>query len=374
MTGNDSLNLNQTINSTSKNYVFAPVSFSIRLSLFISMLSFGAFGFVANFLILNLKQKQNREKKRQLTRSFKRPLTEYFIISLALSDLLCSSVSFPLSASEMFFDVFQNDWICKLFRFFNIFFPVVTIYSLLVIGIERYLSIFRPFSVISREKARRMVIGAWVLAFLVTLVPMVTYKRVHYAIDGNSFTLICKYDNSLPLYRILFTIFLLIIYIIPSFILTFINIRIMKYYKNHVPAGSSMVDQKAKHKITRMFVSLIFAFIAPYLCFIAYSAFMMIIQPKTSLAIDFVARHTSAFLGYSNGAISAIILFYNDNYLRGKVVRMLRCLDCRQPKISAEVQIKSKNSQENQGCADHREDSSSKENAGKISREEETPL
>lgn len=287
-------------------------------------------------------------------------------MSLVLSDLLCSLVSLPISASEMFFDVFLNDWVCKVLRFFNIFFPAVTIYSYLVIGIERYLGIFCPFSVISPSKAKKMVIGAWVLGFLVTLIPTTTYRRVYYDIGRDYFTLICKYDNTVTLYRILFTIFLLIIYIIPSIILLFINTRIIRYHKNHVPMGSAKVEQKslAKRRITRMFVSLIFAFVVPYLLFIAYSAFMMILKPDVPLAFDFVARHFSALLGYANGAISAIILVHNDKYLRRKVIKMFCGIDVDQSKIAPETaQIaRSKDAKQNQGF-EQQEDASSIKNS-----------
>lgn len=301
--------------------------------LFIPMLSFGVYGFIANSLILYLKYKQHIKRRQTIQRPFNRSLTEYFINSLALSDVLCSAISFPSFVSEMFIDFVHYDWICKLNRFFGITFPVITILNLLTIGLERYFAIFHPFSFLSQRKAKKMVVGAWILGSLITVIPLPAYNLVRFDIDDNTYTLICKYDNSLPLYRRLFISFIAIVYIIPSCILIFVNLRILRYMRRSrrrvVPREGNQNSNPSvtrRFKATQMFISLIFAFIVPYLLFMFYSGVMMALELKLSFTTDYVARVVSAMLVYTNGAVSATIFFHKEKDLKKMLMSMLHDL------------------------------------------------
>ncbi|XP_031575044.1 neuromedin-U receptor 2-like [Actinia tenebrosa] len=336
---NNSRNVSEII---TRAYVFAPVSNNVKLVISTAMLLFGVYGLIANSLILYFKHKQHRRRRCAIQRALTRSaLKEYFINSLALSDLLCCLISLPLVTAEMFIDFVHNDWICKVNRFLNFIFPVITILNLLVIGIERYFAIFHPFKVLARHKAKKIVMGAWVLGVLLTLIPMPTYKLIYFEIEENSYTLICKYDNTLPLYRCLFIAFITICYIIPSIILIFVNLRILKFVRRkrcrvaplqQVKTSKRTPSQTSRFKVTRMFMWLILAFIIPYLLFIVYNGLVMVLRPTISFTSDYLARYASAFFGFSNGAVSAAILFHNEKDLKRRLGDML-CNNCNQSQI-----------------------------------------
>ncbi|XP_031568773.1 neuromedin-U receptor 1-like [Actinia tenebrosa] len=310
---NSSVYSSQAINNTSREYVFAPVSYLIKLIILTAMLSFGVYGLIANSLILYFKHKQHRRRRHTIRRPFSRSLTEYFINSLALSDLLCCLISLPLYSSEMFIDFVKSDSVCRFTRLFNSMFAVITILNLLVIGVERHLTIFHPFFILSRRTAKKMVAAAWVLGVLFTLVSVPAYGLVYFEdIDKNYYTLVCKYDSSMPLYRALFITFISILYIVPSFILTFISLCILNRQRESQRADAFQNTRRAlsRLKVTRMFVSLIFAFIIPYMAFSMYSSFRMVFKVNVSFTADYIVRHISVSLIYANGSISATILIY----------------------------------------------------------------
>ncbi|XP_031575019.1 tyramine receptor tyra-2-like [Actinia tenebrosa] len=315
---NNSRNVSEII---TRAYVFAPVSNNVKLVISTAMLLFGVYGLIANSLILYFKHKQHRRRRHLRQKPCSRSLTEYFINSLALSDLLSSLISLPLFTAEMFIDFVHNDWICKVNRFLNIIFPVITILNLLVIGVERYFASFHPFIKPSRRKAKKIVVGAWFLGALITLVPIPTYKLIHYDIGENSFTLMCKYDNSLALYQGLFLGFVVVIYFVPSSILIFVNLRILNLIRRHRNIGNRY--HFGRLKATRMFVFLIFAFIIPYSLFSVYGGLVVILKIRVPLTADYLTRHMSVLLTFANGAISASILFHNERYLRKMLVDML---------------------------------------------------
>ena len=61
----------------------------------------------------------------------------FYVKSLALSDILSCSISLPPIYIQLMFDVFQQGWPCRIVRYLNLLFPSVTINNLIVISTER---------------------------------------------------------------------------------------------------------------------------------------------------------------------------------------------------------------------------------------------
>ena len=74
--------------------------------------------------------------------------TNYFFISLSISDILVLIVCIPIIISELF----TNEWIfgivyCKLYYFTEYFVTSVSSFTIITISIERSIAVFRPFKV-----------------------------------------------------------------------------------------------------------------------------------------------------------------------------------------------------------------------------------
>ncbi|EDO40402.1 predicted protein [Nematostella vectensis] len=183
--------------------------------------------------------------------------------------------------------------------------------NIIAIGIERYFGIFRPLSSPAEETAKRLVIAAWITGILMTVVPNINMKRRRYYIDDDKYTLFCSYDNSTPTSRIINTVFSVLVYYMPCILLSILCVRILRFLKRRrqVDAGqsSSSITNTPRFQGSYMLVSLIFAFILPYLVYVVYFTAMMILQPPVSYVTDFTIRYAAAAAGYANGALNPAI-------------------------------------------------------------------
>ena len=104
------------------------------------ILLFGVFSNLIVVLVYTLKDGLNKT-------------TNYFFISLSISDILVLMVCIPIIISELF----TNEWIfgifyCKLYYFTEYFVTSVSSFTIITISIERAIAVFRPFKVSNKNK------------------------------------------------------------------------------------------------------------------------------------------------------------------------------------------------------------------------------
>ena len=150
-----------------------------------------------------------------------------YLKSLSLSDLLSCAVSVPLVCVQMFFDVFQTGWPCKIVRFLNFIFPAITINNLVVISLEKYLSTRSVLRTFNYFKIRRIIVCAWVLGLVVMLFPAAACDGTRLFLNNTHYTVVCKNQDGFYPFEVSLIIFQLQ-YILPSVLVTYINICLMK--------------------------------------------------------------------------------------------------------------------------------------------------
>ena len=171
-------------------YVFTPAGVTAKHVLCLIMSFIGATGFLGNCLICYFLWNRPTRSLVQSS-SFIRNLT-FYVRSLFLSDLLCCAVSLPLLCIQMSFDVFQRGWACKIVRYFNFLFPAITINNLVVISLEKYLSMTRTVPrTFSVSTVRKMIICTWVLGIVVAIFPAATYSGIRVDLNHTHHTVIC---------------------------------------------------------------------------------------------------------------------------------------------------------------------------------------
>ncbi|KAK7099342.1 hypothetical protein V1264_003493 [Littorina saxatilis] len=96
--------------------------------------------------------------------------TNFFVVSLAVSDLCVSVVCAPFVASRIIGDSWLvGQFFCKLVRFVQHAAPAATIFVLVSICIDRYYTIIYPLSFkVTRGTAKRMIVCSWVSASLIS--------------------------------------------------------------------------------------------------------------------------------------------------------------------------------------------------------------
>ena len=96
--------------------------------------------------------------------------TNYFVVSLALADLLVALFCLPM----ILIRVVALKWLlgnllCKVVRFMQYMAPCVTVLVLVCICVDRFYTILYPLSFkITRGKAKKMIVVSWFLAVVMS--------------------------------------------------------------------------------------------------------------------------------------------------------------------------------------------------------------
>ncbi|XP_003729168.3 probable G-protein coupled receptor 19 [Strongylocentrotus purpuratus] len=154
--------------------------------------------------------------------------TNYFVISLAIVDLVMSVLCMPfmiglIIADEWVYGVF----ICKLVRFLQYMKPGATVYVLIAIGVDRFYTILYPLSFkITRGKAKKMIIISWSIATLISCPAFYFFMLTELAGNKTVCTPFVSFEAAGIMY---ITALLLIEFILPLVLLLITYARIFRH-------------------------------------------------------------------------------------------------------------------------------------------------
>ncbi len=170
---NASSELSDVSNSSSAGNGSEPSSFSLSRAIPLGMVlgAFIGFAIVGNILVI-LSVVCNRHL---------RIPTNYFIINLAMADLLLSTTVLPVSATREIL----NYWVfgrifCDIWAAVDVLCCTASIMSLCVISIDRYIGVRYPLqypSIVTEKRALLAMLGVWVLAFVISIGPLLGWKE-----------------------------------------------------------------------------------------------------------------------------------------------------------------------------------------------------
>ncbi|KAI1306025.1 Octopamine receptor 1 [Halotydeus destructor] len=120
-----------------------------------------------------------------------RTSTNYFIVSLALADLLVGIAVLPYSVTHDVLDVwiFGEVW-CQGWLVVDVWLCTASILNLCAISVDRYLAVTRPVryrSMMTSRRAKMVIIAVWLLSFLICFPPLVGWNgRTSFSSDQGS--------------------------------------------------------------------------------------------------------------------------------------------------------------------------------------------
>ena len=157
--------------------------------------------------------------------------TNFFVVSLAISDLLLSFLCVPMVASR----IAAGRWLlgsvmCRIVRFFQIFAPSTAMFILLCVCIDRFYTIIYPLSFkITRGTAKHMIACCWLLSFLCCSFCLYFFDTKP-ALDGSGKVLCPTYIPNDTWAGIAYACAIIICtFLIPASFLTIVYCRIFRY-------------------------------------------------------------------------------------------------------------------------------------------------
>ncbi|XP_002732004.1 RYamide receptor-like [Saccoglossus kowalevskii] len=270
-----------------------------------------------------------------------RTVTNYFIVNLAISDILMAVLCVNLT----FYYSINFHWpfgfvMCALVQYVQMVSVSISIFTLVAISLDRYVAIIHPLRPrMTRKQAFIIMIIIWVLAGGISLPAGINSK-----IDthSNSSTIVCKETWPTNIQRSIYTITLMILqYFLPLVILS-ITYSIIGYaIWGRKPPGERERHRDArqaesKKKLVKMFALIVLIFA---LCYLPIHTFNLLLdyQPDIGhfhyLKVVYFAVHWTAM---SNCVYNPFVYCWMNAKFRNGfkyVFRFLPCVRYYTPKV-----------------------------------------
>ena len=260
-----------------------------------------------------------------------RTVTNYFILSLALTDLSAAVLAIPLGVSS----TVANRWItgnfgCKIEYFCGYNLTILSLLTVMTMAINRYLCVTNPVlfrNTFSEKRSTIIVAGTWtVSAVIVVVLYFISGIQFHIVTFQPSFCFRDYLDTS---GSIVFTVILQIVIAVPSvvIIVCYVKIYLAIHQHNITVAPASQGGNPAfgiqEAKLTRMLTVVVVGF---YLCwfpvFIANILIVLGVVTKTA------AKYSNFFFSFpilTGSVINPVIYAAMNKSFRRQFLKILHC-------------------------------------------------
>ncbi|XP_002733923.1 D(1) dopamine receptor-like [Saccoglossus kowalevskii] len=256
-------------------------------------------------------------------------ITNWFIVSLAISDLLVAILVMSWAAVNLVAGYWPFGEFCQVHITLDIMLSTASILNLCVISVDRYWAVMKPFryqAMMTRKRAVLMIIGVWILAALVSFIPVMT--NAHRADDVDSL-LADPPQCEFKLNGIYATVSSSISFYIPSTIILIIYYRIYqtaRRIEKQIKQQERTLNIKHKHsrsfgerKAIKTFGLIIGIFVICWLPF--FVANCIISFCDQCVPLDCYIAFT--WLGWVNSTLNPVIYATNRDFRRA--FRQLLC-------------------------------------------------
>ncbi|CAG9772997.1 unnamed protein product [Ceutorhynchus assimilis] len=270
-----------------------------------------------------------------------RTVTNYFIMNLAVGDILITLLCVPFTSVPLMLQYWPfGSIMCPLVNYVSTLSVFVSAYTLVAISIDKWMLIMYPLKPrISKRFATYIIAAVWIFAGI-TVLPTGVFSTVQQpeGPDGglsvyqkcNKY--ICREDYSSigEVYETTFTIVLMILqYIIPLIVLLFTYTSIAAVIWCHrIPGEAENTRDKrmarSKKKMIKMMITVVLVFT---MCWLPYNLFMLfqIHIPVQFYPYVYFPVHG---LAMSHACYNPIIYCYMNTRFRDGLFLILRTLPC----------------------------------------------
>ena len=268
------------------------------------------------------------------TQTLRKPIN-FFIVNMAMSDLLFPIFHFPWRLTELHADSWLisgplGQALCKLGPFLTDVSTVVSIQSLVLITVDRFRAVLFPLRspLISSKLCPFFILGTWIVAIAVYSPDLVAFKLGVYR--GQP-ACVWRWNEAFgeSSSRANYIIALSVVFLyIPIVMLTILySIIVIKLKSQKIPGEQSTNAEQQRSKRNKNVLTMAIAIVLGFvLCWVPLSTTTLLLLTRDSLPCGFfIYWHITFFVAVSNCAINPCICFIFSSNYRNALKRLLRC-------------------------------------------------
>ena len=261
----------------------------------------------------------------------------FFIVNMAMSDLLYPIFLFPYRLTYLYADSWLisgplGQAMCKLVPFLSDVSIGVSIQSLILVAVDRFGAVVFPLRSppISSKLCPFFILAAWIIAMAVFSPYLVAFKLAVY--QGQLRCLMRwkeAFEKSFSVKNYLLAKYVAFLYIPIAILAILYSIIVIKLKSQQIPGEQSTnaEQQRAKRNknVLKMAIAIVLGFV---LCFVPWSITVLLSYfARDSLPCGFfIYRNITYFMPVSNCAINPCICFIFSSNYRNALKRLLSCL------------------------------------------------
>ncbi|KAL5257179.1 hypothetical protein ACHWQZ_G012197 [Mnemiopsis leidyi] len=268
----------------------------------------------------------------------------YFILNLAVNNLIATTISAPIIISSILKDergegVLENGIACDIRALLDNVLLCASAVTLAVSSVDRCLAVCRPFTyhkIVTTRRAVLMIAGIWIVCTLVCLPPVhmnfIPGYKTWGKLTWSRYTYSCgiSLQTTYPLFYFVFTLFIPVLVAIISYSAIFFvaakSIRMMgKTYKNVEHADFKRRNRTLKSALRTL--ALVGVFAITFLPILVISCIVWV-QAKSNLnPFDpgITATKILVWVVYSGYALNPLVYGLMDRNFRGAYKTFIKC-------------------------------------------------
>ncbi|XP_020625704.1 neuromedin-U receptor 2-like [Orbicella faveolata] len=278
-----------------------------------------------------------------------RTSTNYFIVNMAVSDLLSALTNWPLYATEGMLSGKSSiegsmaTFVCKMGMYSRAVSQAVSVLSLVLIVVERFVAIVHPFH--ATMLTTRLRAGLLLITWIFPLsggFPYVWFAKI--VQDGPQ--TFCRFSWARLELSIFYTIGFLIFYCVPFIVIIVLYRRIMKSMTQVGPVDEtyqeniSARNRQQNKTVMKVFISIVTAFFLCWTPLCVYLVFRMAFPSFFTNDLRKLRLHVGLFFYVFpslSTAVNPIILFVSSSRFSSALREIFGCVNCKPSCYSGRV-------------------------------------
>ena len=248
--------------------------------------------------------------------------TNYYITSMAVSDVLYVATKLPLyiSSRRSVFGHSVTSFQCKLGMFLRLVSYSVSVANLVLITVDRFVAIVFPMKVvmITRRLRAVLIFLSWILSIGI-FAPILYFTTLSETLDEVN---LCPFEGGNSAFIYIIIVFVLL-YCAPLIVIIILNTRIMKSLKRTNPAiqgiSHSNLRRKQNQRIMKILLTITITFVICWTLFYIEMFLLMFLKRVLRRSIrEMVHIFCYYFLSFVSTAVNPLILFsFSTKYRQG---------------------------------------------------------